>query len=48
MQRNAKLSKKKFPMSYVSHVLSEYGLKPGPEKIRAVKEMKPPENAKQP
>ena len=27
---------------YVGHVLSEDGLKPDPEKIRAVKEMNPP------
>jgi len=29
---------------YVGHVLSKEGLKPDPEKIRAVQEMQPPEN----
>ena len=32
---------------YVGHALSKDGLKPDPEKIRAVKEMNPPENAKE-
>lgn len=32
---------------YIGHVLSKDGLKPDPEKIGAVKEMKPPENAKE-
>ena len=31
---------------YVGHVLSKDGLKPDPEKIKAVKEMKPPQNTK--
>ena len=31
---------------FVGHVLRKEGLKPDPEKIRAVKEMKPPENHK--
>ena len=46
---NAKKCKiKQEEVPYVSHVLSEDGLKPDPEKIRAVKEVKPPENARQP
>ena len=32
---------------YVGHVLSKDGLKPDPEKIRAVQEMKPPQNTKE-
>jgi len=32
---------------YVGHVLSKDGLKPDPEKIKAVKEMKPPQNTKE-
>ena len=32
---------------FVGHVLRKEGLKPDPEKIRAVKEMKPPENDKE-
>ena len=32
---------------FVRHILSKEGLKPDPEKIRAVKEMKPPENDKE-
>ena len=43
---NAKKCKiKQEEVPYVGHVLSKDGLKPDPEKIRAVKEMKPPENA---
>ena len=44
---NAKKCKIKQDVPYVGHVLSKDGLKPDPEKIRAVKEMKPPENAKE-
>ena len=44
---NAKKCKIKQDVPYVGHVLSTDGLKPDPEKIRAVKEMKPPENAKE-
>ena len=32
---------------YVGHVLSKDGLKPDPEKIRAVQEMQPPQNTKE-
>ena len=40
---NAKKCKiKQEEVPYVGHVLSKDGLKPDPEKIRAVKEMKPP------
>ena len=45
---NAKKCKiKQEEVPYVGHVLSKDGLKADPEKIRAVKEMKPPENAKE-
>ena len=45
---NAKKCKiKETEVPYVGHVLSKDGLKPDPGKIRAVKEMKPPENAKE-
>ena len=44
---NAKKCKIKQDVPYVGHVLSKDGLKPDPEKIRAVKELKPPENAKE-
>ena len=45
---NAKKCKiKQEEVPYVGHVLSKEGLKADPEKIRAVKEMKPPENAKE-
>ena len=45
---NAKKCKiKQEGVPYVGHVLSKEGLKADPEKIRAVKEMKPPENAKE-
>ena len=40
---NAKKCKiKQEEVPYVGHVLSKFVLKPDPEKIRAVKEMKPP------
>lgn len=42
---NAKKCKIKREVPYVGHVLSKDGLKPDPEKIGAVKEMKAPENA---
>ena len=43
---NAKKCKiKQEEVPYVGHVLSKDGLKPDPEKIRAVKEMKLPANA---
>ena len=32
---------------YVGHVLSKEGLKPDPEKIRAVQQMQPPQNTKE-
>ena len=32
---------------YVGHVLSKEGLRPDPEKIRAVQEMQPPQNTKE-
>ena len=32
---------------YVSYVLSKEGLKPDPEKIRAVQQMQPPQNTKE-
>ena len=45
---NAKKCKiKQEEVPYVGHVLSKDVLKADPEKIRAVKEMKPPENAKE-
>ena len=44
---NAKTCKIKQEVPYVGHVLRKDGLKPDPEKITAVKEMKPPENAKE-
>ena len=44
---NAKKCKIKKEVPYVGHVLSKDGLKADPEKIRAVKEMKPPVNAKE-
>ena len=34
-------------ISYVGHVLTEQGVKPDPEKVRAVKEMPPPTNVKE-
>ena len=45
MQRNAKIKQAEVP--YVGHILSKDGFKPDSEKIRAVKEMKPPENVKE-
>ena len=45
---NAKKCKiKQEEVPYVGHVLSKDGLKADPEKIRAVKEMKPPANTKE-
>ncbi|PFX16138.1 Uncharacterized protein K02A2.6 [Stylophora pistillata] len=45
---NAKKCKiKQVEVPNVGHVLSKDGFKPDPEKIRAVKEMKPPENVKE-
>ena len=45
---NAKKCKiKQEEVPYVGNVLRKDGLKPDPEKIRVVKEMKPPENAKE-
>ena len=41
----AEEAKKEVP--YVGHVLSKDGLKPDPEKTRAVQEMKPPQNTKE-
>ena len=34
-------------LPYVGHVLSKEGLRPDPEKIRAVQEMQPPQNTKE-
>ena len=34
-------------VSYVGHALSKEGLRPDPEKIRAVQEMQPPQNTKE-
>ena len=45
MQRNAKIKQAEVP--YVGHILSKDGFRPDPEKIRTVKEMKPPENVKE-
>ena len=45
---NAKKCKiKQEEVPYVGNVIRKDGLKPDPEKIRVVKEMKPPENAKE-
>ena len=49
---NLKLNSKKCrirqeEVPYVDHVLSKDGLKPDPEKIRAVQEMQPPQNTKE-
>ena len=45
---NAKKSRiRQEEVPYVGHVLSKDGLKPDPEKIRAVQEMKPPQNTKE-
>ncbi|XP_053379955.1 uncharacterized protein LOC123555933 [Mercenaria mercenaria] len=49
---NLKLSKdkcdiRKSSVSYVGHTLTSDGLKPDPEKIRAVLDMKPPQNKQQ-
>ena len=45
MQKKCKIKQEEVPN--VGHVLSKDGLKPDPEKIRAVKEMKPPGNSKE-
>ena len=49
---NLKLNKKKCQLrqdevAYVGHVITKQGLKPDPEKIRAISKMKPPENLKE-
>ena len=44
---NAKKCEIKQEVPYVGHVLSKDGLKADPEKIRAIKKIKPPENAKE-
>jgi len=51
-QHNLKLNKKKCQLrkdevAYVGHVITKDGLKPDPEKVRAVVEMKPPQNLKE-
>ena len=38
---------RKSSISYVGHVLTGLGVKPDPEKVRAVKEMPPPTNVKE-
>jgi hypothetical protein len=50
-QCNLKLSKskckfRKDEVEYVEHIISKHGLKPDPEKVRAVKMMKQPQNKK--
>lgn len=50
-QCNLKLSKskckfRKDEVEYVGHIISKHGLKPDPEKVRAVKMMKQPQNKK--
>ena len=43
--KNCRIRQEEVP--YVGHVLSKEGLRPDPEKIRAVLEMQPPQNAKE-
>ena len=34
----------KLEFNYLGHVISASGVKPGPEKVRAIRELTPPEN----